>query len=45
MLQSVMTEPGKIRFLQIEKPEINDDEVLMQTKQKTGYAGDFGVPQ
>jgi L-iditol 2-dehydrogenase len=38
MLQSVMTEPGKIEFQQIEKPEINDDEILMQTK-RIGVCG------
>jgi len=38
MLQSVMTEPGKIAFRQIEKPEINDDEILMQTK-RIGVCG------
>jgi hypothetical protein len=31
MLQAVMTEPGKIEFRQVEKPEIQDDEILMQT--------------
>jgi len=38
MLQSVMTEPGKIDFRQIEKPVINDDEILMQTK-RIGVCG------
>lgn len=38
MLQSVMTEPGKIEFRQIEKPEISADEILMQTK-RIGVCG------
>jgi L-iditol 2-dehydrogenase len=38
MLQSVMTEPGKIVFQNIEKPTINDDEILMQTK-RIGVCG------
>jgi L-iditol 2-dehydrogenase len=38
MLQSVMTEPGKIEFRQIGKPEINHDEILMQTK-RIGVCG------
>lgn len=38
MLQSVMTEPGKIEFRQVEKPEINENEVLMQTK-RIGVCG------
>ena len=38
MLQSVMTGPGKIAFRNIEKPTINDDEVLMQTK-RIGVCG------
>jgi L-iditol 2-dehydrogenase len=38
MLQSVMTQPGKIEFRQIEKPEINPDQVLMQTK-RIGICG------
>ena len=38
MLQSVMTEPGKISFRQIEEPTINDDEILMKTK-RIGVCG------
>jgi hypothetical protein len=38
MLQSVMTEPGKIEFRQIEKPAFNADEILMQTK-RIGVCG------
>ncbi len=38
MLQSVMTEPGKIEFRQIEKPEISAGEILMQTK-RIGICG------
>ncbi len=38
MLQSIMTEPGKIVFRNIEKPTINDDEILMQTK-RIGVCG------
>ena len=38
MLQSVMTEPGKISFRQIEEPTINDDEILMETK-RIGVCG------
>ncbi len=30
MLQAVMTEPGKIEFREVEKPEIGDDEVLVE---------------
>jgi L-iditol 2-dehydrogenase len=38
MLQSVMVEPGKIIFQNVDKPEINDDEILMQTK-RIGVCG------
>ena len=38
MLQSVMTEPGKIKFRTIEKPEVGPDEILMQTK-RIGVCG------
>ena len=38
MLQSVMTEPGKIEFRVIEKPEISADEILMQTR-RIGICG------
>ena len=38
MLQSVMTEPGKISFRNIEEPVINDDEILMETK-RIGVCG------
>jgi L-iditol 2-dehydrogenase len=38
MLQSVMIEPGKIEFREIEKPGINSDEILMQTK-RIGVCG------
>jgi len=38
MLQSVMTKPGDIEFRQIEKPTINDDEILMQTR-RIGVCG------
>ena len=38
MLQSVMTEPGKISFRYIEEPVINDDEILMETK-RIGVCG------
>ena len=38
MLQSIMTEPGKIEFREIEKPGIGPDEILMQTK-RIGVCG------
>ena len=38
MLQSIMVEPGRIIFRSVEKPEINDDEILMQTK-RIGVCG------
>jgi L-iditol 2-dehydrogenase len=38
MLQSIMTEPGKIEFRNIEKPEYGADEILMQTK-RIGVCG------
>lgn len=38
MKQAIMTEPGKIEFRQIEKPEISADEILMQTK-RIGVCG------
>jgi L-iditol 2-dehydrogenase len=38
MLQAVMTEPGKIEFRQVEKPETQDNEILMQTK-RIGVCG------
>jgi L-iditol 2-dehydrogenase len=38
MLQSIMTEPGKIEFRTIETPGIGSDEVLMQTK-RIGICG------
>ena len=38
MLQSIMTAPGKIEFRQIEKPKINADQILMQTK-RIGVCG------
>jgi L-iditol 2-dehydrogenase len=38
MLQSVMTQPGKIEFREIEKPKIGPDEILMQTK-RIGVCG------
>jgi L-iditol 2-dehydrogenase len=38
MLQAVMTEPRKIEFRQVEKPEINENEILMQTK-RIGVCG------
>ncbi len=31
MLQAIMTAPGKIEFRQVEKPEINANQILMQT--------------
>jgi L-iditol 2-dehydrogenase len=38
VLQAVMTEPGKIEFRQVEKPEIQDNEILVQTK-RIGVCG------
>jgi L-iditol 2-dehydrogenase len=38
MLQSVMVKPGKIVFQNVEKPEIGDDEILLQTK-RIGVCG------
>ena len=38
MLQSIMTAPGKIEFRQIERPKINADQILMQTK-RIGVCG------
>lgn len=38
MQQARMTEPGKIEFRQIEKPEISVDEILMRTK-RIGVCG------
>jgi L-iditol 2-dehydrogenase len=38
MLQSIMTEPGKIEFRDIKRPEIGSDEILMQTK-RIGVCG------
>lgn len=38
MKQSIMVEPGKIEFTQIDKPTIGDDEVLFQTK-RIGVCG------
>ena len=38
MLQAVMTEPGKIEFREVEKPEIGDDEVLVAVK-RLGICG------
>ena len=38
MLQAVMTEPGKIKFQQVEKPTIKSGQVLMQT-QRIGVCG------
>jgi L-iditol 2-dehydrogenase len=38
MLQSVMTQPGKIEFREIEKPKIGPEEILMQTK-RIGVCG------
>lgn len=38
MKQSIMTEPGKIKFLDVESPEIKEDQILMQT-QRIGVCG------
>ena len=38
MLQSIMIEPGKIEFRKIGRPEITDDQILMQTK-RIGVCG------
>ena len=38
MKQAIMTEPGKIEFRQVEKPQIKDNEILMQTK-RIGVCG------
>jgi L-iditol 2-dehydrogenase len=38
MKQAVMVEPGKIEFRQVEKPSIQDHEILMQTK-RIGVCG------
>jgi L-iditol 2-dehydrogenase len=38
MKQAIMVEPGKIEFHQAEKPQIKDDEILMQTK-RIGVCG------
>lgn len=38
MRQAIMVEPGKIEFRQVEKPNIQDDQVLMQTK-RIGVCG------
>ncbi len=38
MLQSVMNEPGVIKFRNIEKPDFGPDEILMQTK-RIGVCG------
>jgi len=38
MKQAIMIQPGKIEFRQVEKPTIQDDEVLMQTK-RIGVCG------
>jgi L-iditol 2-dehydrogenase len=38
MKQAIMIQPGKIKFLQVEKPVIRDNEVLMQTK-RIGVCG------
>ena len=38
MKQAVMVEPGKIEFRQVEKPTIQDGEILMQTK-RIGVCG------
>jgi L-iditol 2-dehydrogenase len=38
MLQAVMTEPGAIEFRRIGKPEINENEILMQAK-RIGVCG------
>lgn len=38
MKQAVMTEPGTIEFRQVEKPTLNDNEILMQTR-RIGVCG------
>ena len=38
MLQAVMTAPGKIKFWEVAKPVVNDDEVLLQIK-RIGVCG------
>lgn len=38
MKQSIMVQPGKIEFFQVDKPTIKDDEILMQTK-RIGVCG------
>jgi L-iditol 2-dehydrogenase len=38
MKQAIMVQPGKIEFRQVEKPTIQDDEILMQTK-RIGVCG------
>jgi L-iditol 2-dehydrogenase len=38
MLQAVMTEPGKIEFRHVEKPDIEPNEILMQTR-RIGVCG------
>lgn len=38
MLQSVMTEPGKIEFREIDRPDTGPDEILIQTK-RIGICG------
>jgi L-iditol 2-dehydrogenase len=38
MLQAVMTQPGKIEFQQIQKPDLRPDEVLLQVK-RIGVCG------
>jgi L-iditol 2-dehydrogenase len=38
MKQSIMVEPGKIEFHQLDKPSIKDDEILLQTK-RIGICG------
>lgn len=38
MLQSIMTEPGKIEFRQIEKPKIGADEILLEVR-RIGICG------
>ena len=38
MKQAIMVQPGEIEFRQVEKPTIQDDEILMQTK-RIGVCG------
>jgi len=38
MLQAVMTEPGQIEFRDVDKPTLQDDEVLIQIK-RIGVCG------